>query len=388
MNKTTKTILGLVILIIIVLVIYLGIGKKTTQVPAPTIQTQPTPTTKEPIKIGLLAPLTGEAASWGQNSLAGVTLAVKEINDKGGINGRKIEIVAEDDRCSAEGVNAINKLINIDKVIGILGPICSASGGPSLPIAQNSGVPVVIIAASAPHLTKIGDYIFRVYPSDAFQGRVAADFIFNKLSKKKVAIVYVKNDWGEGIKEVFKTRFKELKGEIVYEDGVLQDQKDFKTEITKVKSSGAETLYLLVYPNVGIIFIKQMKEMNLNIPVVGPTVFGEEVFTKSEISEGVFHTAPKVNIPEDFKSKIKSLPGFENLQISIAAPLGYDAAKVLFLAIEKAGLDKQKIKEALKTTSYQGISNSLIEFDENGDLKNPAFDVKIIKNKQSVLYQE
>jgi branched-chain amino acid transport system substrate-binding protein len=377
MNKTTKIVIGIIVAIIVIAGIWYGVSKKQTS------------TTREPIKIGVILPLNGSVAYLGQNALAGIILGLNEINEKGGINGRKVEIVIEDDKCiSNDGVNAVNKLINVDKVIGILGPICSSVGGAALPIAQNSGVPVVIVGASAPHLTKIGDYIFRIYPSDAFQGQVAADFIFNKLSKKKVAIVYVKNDWGEGIKEVFKTRFKELGGEAVYEDGVLQDQKDFKTEITKIKASGAEVLYLLVYPNVGIIFIKQMKEIGLNILVVGPTVFGEEVFTKSEISEGVFHTTPKINIPEDFKLKIKSLPGFENLKISIAAPLGYDAAKVLFLAIEKAGLDKQKIKEALKTTSYQGISNPLIEFDENGDLKNPVFEVKIIKNKKSVLYQE
>jgi branched-chain amino acid transport system substrate-binding protein len=351
---------------------------------------KPKPVEKEEevIKIGVLAPLTGEAASWGQNALAGITLATKEVNDKGGINGRKIEIVAEDDKCSAEGVNAINKLINIDKVVGILGPICSASGGPALPIAQNNGVPVVIISASAPHLTKIGDYIFRVYPSDAFQGKVAAEFMFNKLGKKKVAIVYVKNDWGEGIKEVFKTRFKELGGEIVYEGGVLQDQKDFRTEITKVKASGAEALYFPVYPANGISAFKQMKEMDLKIPVVGGDTFSANEVIESEYADGIIYTEGKINMPEDFEQKIKSLPGFENLQINIVAPLGYDATKVMLLAIEKAGVDKQAIKEALKTTSYQGISNPLIEFDENGDLKSPAFDVKIIKDKHSVPYEK
>ena len=377
MNKTTQIITGIIVAIIILVGIWYVVSKK----PA-------APTTKESIKIGILVPLTGEAASWGQNSLAGITLATKEINDKGGINGMKIEIIAEDDKCSAEGVNAMNKLVNVDKVISILGPICSASAGPSLPIAQNSDVPVVIIAASAPHLTKIGDYIFRVYPSDAFQGQIGADFIFNKLGKKKVAIVYVKNDWGEGIKEVFKSRFKELGGEIVYEGGVLQDQKDFRTEITKVKSSGAEALYFPVYPANGISAFKQFKEMALKIPVVGGDAFDGEEVVKSEYSDGVIYTVPKINIPEDFKSKIKSLAGFENLQVSIAAPLGYDAARVLFSAIEKAGPDRQKIKEVLKTTSYQGISNPLIEFDENGDLKNPAFEVKIIKNKQSVPYEQ
>jgi branched-chain amino acid transport system substrate-binding protein len=382
MNKTTQIILWIVVAIIVIGGIWYGVSKK------PTVSIPTVPTTKEPIKIGYIGALSGEAASWGQNGLAGITLAVKEINDKGGINGRKVEIIAEDDKCSAEGVSAMNKLVNVDKVIGILGPICSASAGPSLPIAQNSGVPVVILIASAPHLTEIGDYIFRVYPSDAFQGQVGADFIFNKLGKKKVAIVYVKNDWGEGIKEVFKTRFKELKGEIVYEGGVLQDQKDFRIEITKVKSSGADALYLPVYPANAVSALKQIKEMGLKIPVVDGDAFDGEEVVKSGYADGAIYTVAKVNIPEDFKVKIKSLPGFENLQISIVAPFGYDAAKVMFLAIEKAGVDRQAIKEALKTTSYQGISNPLIEFDENGDLKNPAFEVKIIKNKQSVPYEQ
>jgi branched-chain amino acid transport system substrate-binding protein len=211
--------------------------------------------------------------------------------------------------------------------------------------------------------------------------------MFNKLGKKKVAIVYVKNDWGEGIKEVFKSRFKELGGEIVYEGGVLQDQKDFRTEITKVKGSGAEALYFPVYPANGISAFKQFKEMAFNIPVVGGDAFDGEEVIKSDYSDGIIYTVAKINIPEDFKAKINSLPGFENLQVNMMAPLGYDSAKVMFLAIEKSGLDRQKIKEALKTTSYQGISNPLIEFDENGDLKNPAFEVKIIKNKQSGLYE-
>jgi len=231
----------------------------------------------------------------------------------------------------------MNKLVNIDKVIGILGPVCSSVGGPALPIAQNNGVPVVNIFASAPHLSKIGDYIFRVYPSDTFQGPVGADFIFNKLGKKKVAIVYVKNDYGEGLKDSFKARFKELGGEIVYEDGIIQDQKDFRTEIAKIKESKAEALYFPVYPANAVSALKQIKEMNLEIPVVGTDSFDGEEVVKSGYADGVIYTISKVDIPEDFKQKIKSLPGFENLQINTPAPFGYDAAKVMFLAIEKAG---------------------------------------------------
>jgi branched-chain amino acid transport system substrate-binding protein len=378
MDKSTKIILGIIVAIIIIVGIWYGASKKPIA-----------PTTKEPIKIGVLAPLTGEAASYGQNALAGITLAVNEINEKGGINGRKVEVVVEDDKCaSADGVNAMNKLVNIDKVIGIVGLVCSSAAGPALPIAQNNGVPVVIVEASAPYLTKIGDYIFRVFPSDAFAGKAGADFIFNKLGKKKAAVVYVKNDYGEGLKDAFEARFKELGGGIVYEAGVLQDQRDFRTEIAKIKESKAEALYFPVYPANAVSALKQIKEMNLEIPVVGSDSLDGEEVVKSGYADGAIYTIPKVDIPEDFKQKIKSLPGFENIQIITAAPIAYDAAEVMFLAIEKAGVDRQAIKEALKKTSYHGISNPLIEFDENGDIKNPIYEIKIIKDKQSIPYEK
>src|SRR3989344_2278865 len=113
------------------------------------------------IDVGLVLPLTGEAASWGQNALAGITLATNEINGKGGINGQTVRIIVEDDRCSTDGVEAFQKLANFDKVTAILRPICSASAGPAVPIAQEAGVPVILVAASAPHLTIGKDYIFR-----------------------------------------------------------------------------------------------------------------------------------------------------------------------------------------------------------------------------------
>ncbi|MBI3335780.1 MAG: ABC transporter substrate-binding protein, partial [Candidatus Portnoybacteria bacterium] len=199
--ETGKTILWILIILIIVGGGYLFL--RTPAAPLAPVAQEEKKMPSEPIKLGYIGPLTGELADGGEAGLAGATLAVKEINDAGGVLGRQLELVAEDDKCSAEGVNAMNKLVNIDKVVAITGPDCSASGGPALPIAQKAGVPVVVRWASAPHLTKIGDYIFRVYPSDAFQGKFIAEFLYNDLGKKKAAVVYVKNDWGQGIHDVF-----------------------------------------------------------------------------------------------------------------------------------------------------------------------------------------
>ena len=157
-------------------------------------------------------------------------------------------MVVEDDRCSSAGANAISKLVSIDNVTAFIGPVCSASAGPGLPIAQNDKTPVIIIGASAPALTKIGDYIFRNYPSDTFQGKFAAEFVYNTLGKKKTAVIFVKNDWGQGIRDIFVERYKQLGGEIVYDEGVIQDATDLKTQITKAKTTNPDILYFPVYP--------------------------------------------------------------------------------------------------------------------------------------------
>ena len=373
MSKTLQIIIGIIIIIVIVVLVVVFSGEKGE---------------KETIKIGVILPLTGEAASAGENSLAGIVLAVKEVNDKGGILGRKIELIIEDDKCSSEGVNAMNKLINIDKVVAVLGPACSASGGPALPIVQENKIPAVI-TASAPHLTKIGDYIFRVYPSDTFQGEFAAEYIFNELEKKKVAVIYVKNDWGQGLRDVFVQKFKELGGEIISDDAVTQETKDFRTQLTKIKSSEAEILYFPVYPANGIAAFKQIKELGFDIPVIGADSFSWEEVIKSDYGDGILFTLAKFDTPEDFKSKINSLSGYENLEVMYAAPLYYDAAKVMLEAIEKAGkLDKQSIRDALARTSYKGVSLPLIEFDDNGDIKTAVYEVQIIRDKKSETYEK
>lgn len=342
---------------------------------------------KEDIKIGLLLPLTGEAASWGQNALAGITLATNKVNAKGGINGQKIKLIAEDDGCSPDSVSAIQKLINVDQVTAILGPICSAAAGPAVPIAQQNGVPTVMVAASAPDLTKTGDFIFRVYPSDAFQGKEGAEFIFNKLGNKEVAVVYVQNDWGEGIKNVFIQHFESLGGKVVYEAGVTQAATDLRTELTKIENSGAEVLYFPVYPNNGLAGFKAAKEMGLDLTIVGADAFAGEEVVQSGFGDGVIYSVPKIEGPDSFNAQINSVPGFADLQISIAAPLGYDAAGVMFSAIQKAGTDRAAIKSALQQTSYPGVSTELIEFDSIGDLKSAIYEFNTIQNKESVPYR-
>ncbi len=339
-------------------------------------------TSKEPIKFGVSFPMSGDAASWGQNAVAGIKLALSEIDYN--IDGRPVELVIEDDQCSSKGVNAYTKLINVDKVTVIMGSACSAAAGPAVPIAQQNGVPVLLIA-SAPGLTAIGDYIFRIYPSDAFQGKIAADFMLNKLRKDKVAVVYVMNDWGEGLSRVFQDEFTRLGGEIVYSSGVNQQETDFRTELQKIKSSGAEAVYLPVYVNNGIAITKQMKESGFNLPVVGGDILTADDFVNSPYSEGIMFSEARADISEDFKTRIKAQPGYEDIEVNVAAPYAYDMVKVYAEAIRQVGTDRKAIKDYMaKTTFTDGVTADKISFDQQGDLERADFVFKVIKDNKKV----
>ncbi len=337
-----------------------------------------------PIKIGLSSPMTGEAASYGDAFLGGAMLAVKEINDTGGINNRLIELVVEDDKCSSDGATVYNKLANIDKVVGIVGPMCSAAAGPAVSIAQNAGVPSIIVA-SAPGLTKAGDYIFRNYPSDSLQGKFAADYVYNTLGKRKAAIIYVQNDWGQGIKNVFGDRFKELGGEILYDEGIPQDSSDLRTLITKVKSVKPDVLFFPVYPKNAVSGLKQIKDLKLNVTIVSGDGFDGKEVTEADGAEGVLYTVAKLGLPEDFQKKVEEISGKGT---NIFTPFAYDGVKIFAEVIRKVGTDKQAIKDELSKLYYtNGISLPVVEFDKDRDLKSAEFEIKIIKGGVGIPFE-
>lgn len=341
------------------------------------------PAGESPIKIGISAPMTGEVASWGESFPGGALLAIKKINNAGGIHGRTLEAVIEDDQCSAEGISAITKLVDMDRVTAIIGPACSAAGGPGLPVAQKAGVPA-IVTASAPNLTKIGDYIFRNYPSDAFQGRFAADYIFNHLKKRKVAIIFVKNDWGQGINDVFVKRFKELGADVVYDEGITQDTTDMRTQIAKAKAANPDIIYFPVYPQNGVAGIKQMREAAVGIPIIGGDAFASAEVWRVREAEGVIYTEAKTNNPPDFQNQVKAETG---KTANVLTPYSYDAAMILAEAIKKVGTDRKAIRDELSRIVYKNaMATPVVEFDANRELKSPEFEAMIIRNGKPELY--
>jgi len=374
MSKGLKTGIWVVVAILIIIVVYSFSGKDGV-----------TPAEGESIKIGFIGPLTGDAANLGQNIKAATALSVEEVNNAGGINGRPLEVIYEDGKCNGkEAANAANKLINVDKVPVIFGGACSGETSSFTGAAEQSKTVTLSYCSSAPSITNAGDYIFRDYPSDLFQGSFAANYIFNTLAKKKVAVIYVKSDWGSGIKDVFINEFKKLGGEVVLDEGYEQTSRDLRTQLTKAKSSNPDLVYFLGYTEASIPALKQAAELKLGVPMFGGDAWDDsKIFTDSgEASNGIMYSVAYAPLNESFKAGMKVKVGGD--EITACSPQAYDGIKILAQVMSKVGVDPEAIKNELYKVNYTGgVSADKISFDQNGDLIGASYIVKVVKDGKS-----
>src|SRR4030065_675453 len=189
------------------------------------------------IKIGEFGSLTGLTATFGINTDRGIQMAVEKINQDGGLLGKKVVVIVEDDQGKPEeAATAVKKLINQDKVIAILGEVASSRSKAGAPICQQAKIPMISPASTDPSVTEIGDYIFRICFIDPFQGTVMAKFCWNTLKVKTAAIFTdVKNDYSVGLADFFKRTFEELGGKVVGQESYSEGDIDFKAQLTALK---------------------------------------------------------------------------------------------------------------------------------------------------------
>src|SRR3989338_9892618 len=221
------------------------------------------------IKIGFVGPLTGELANIGENAQAAVQIAVDEVNSAGGVLGRQIEVVYEDDVCTgASGANAVSKLINTDKVVAILGSVCSGATLGEAPISEAAKVVQLSYCSTNPTISQAGDYIFRNVPSDLFQAKYAADYLI-KAGKKTVALLTVQNDWGDGLNTAFPEAFTKVGGTIVMTDSFDPATKDMKAQMTQIKAKNPDAVYFASYTDQGISGLKQAHDLGIKSQFFG-----------------------------------------------------------------------------------------------------------------------
>src|SRR5215217_2967027 len=222
-----------------------------------------TTSTGDTIKVGVYGDLTGQTSSFGQSTKNGIQLAVDEINAAGGVGGKKIELVIEDDQGRPEQAKTVvSKLINQDKVQAIIGEVASTNSLAAAPVAQDAKIPMITPSSTNPKVTEVGDYISRVCFIDPFQGSVMAKFAANTLKAKTAAIIGdVNSDYSKGLTQFFEEEFTRLGGKVVAKEAYTQSDPDFKGQLTKIRNLNPDVIYVPgYYGQVGII-AKQAREL-------------------------------------------------------------------------------------------------------------------------------
>lgn len=334
------------------------------------------------IKLGAMTPQTGDVAVYGKSALNGYKLAIKEFNAGEKVLGKQVELVSYDDKGDDnEAVNAYNRLVNQDKVDAIIGGVISTNTSAIAPLAAREGIPMITATATADEgITDAGDNVFRSCFTDSYQGQKIADFASEDLNAKTAAIVYnTASDYSEGLAKAFEKKFKENGGEVVANEGYTNDDKDFKSILTNIKSKNADVLLIPDYYEKIALITKQAREVGLESTFLGGDgwdgVIGKIDNATIEGSYFSNHYATD-DESETVQNFIKNYEAEYNEKPNAFAALGYDAVTTMLEAMKKAdSTDKAKVVDALKGIELDLVSGKT-KFDENGD---PIKEVTIIK---------
>ncbi|MBN1829592.1 MAG: branched-chain amino acid ABC transporter substrate-binding protein [Deltaproteobacteria bacterium] len=326
------------------------------------------------IKLGIAGAHSGDLASYGIPSIKAAELVVKEINEKGGILGKKVEILAEDDVCKPEvATNTATKLVSEGANV-VLGHICSGATKAALGIYKDSKIIAMSPSATNPALTQSGEYpnFYRTIASDDAQARLEVDFATNVLKVKKIAVLHDKGDYGKGLAEFAKGFIENSggKAKVVLFEGVTPGAVDYSAIVQKIKKSGADAVIFGGYHPEASKIVMQMRKKRMKTILISDDGVKDDTFIKvaGEYAEGVYATGPKdvssnplaIKATEDHKKAYGSDPGAFFLN-------AYAAAQALLNAIQKAGsTDYDAIAKALKT-EYVDTPLGKIKFDDRGD---------------------
>lgn len=333
------------------------------------------------IKIGAAGPMTGDQSKMGIDLKNAVELAISEWNERGGVLGKKIVMITGDDQADPkQAVSVANKFIN-QKVAGVVGHWNSNCSIPASEHYHRAGVVMITPATTNPKLTRQGfKNVFRVCGTDDQQGRVAADFVLKRLKPRKVAILHDKSTYGQGLADFFKNAVSN-KVEVVYYDGIVQRDPDYKAVLTAIKDKKPDIYFFGgVYPEAGRL-VRQAKEIGLNIPMVtGDGVFDPTFINiAGSAAEGTYVTFGKdpamLPTAKAFIEKHRARYG-EPGPYSIYA---YDATNIILSAIQNTGTtDGARLSEYISRTAFDGAFGK-ITFDKNGDVTKAPYVVWQVK---------
>ncbi len=341
-------------------------------------------TEKGVITIGAVLPLTGDVAAYGVGSKEGIDLAVEMANGKS--NSLHFKVIYQDSMSAPKSaVNATEQLFLIEKPIAIIGENTSSSTGAIIPVIDRKKTLLISPSASAPNLSGASPYFFRVFPSDVAEGKFIARLISSAHEGTNIAVIYLNNDYGLGLKDIFLEEGKERNLKIVGDFGYDPDVKDFRPILAKVKSLNPDIIYIPSYYEDGGLLIKQIREVGIQAQLFGATTHEDPKLLsiagnaaegfKYPISTG-FNLKDENPYVQDFIEAFTKKYGKEP---GLLAALGYDCAQLIIKGSQSNGPTTNGIREfILKTSNIPGAAGTM-NFDEKGDVHKPII-LRQVKN--------
>ncbi|MFT3876360.1 MAG: ABC transporter substrate-binding protein [Propioniciclava sp.] len=322
------------------------------------------------IKVGLNYELSGDVASYGQSSVAGIELAAKEINDAGGINGKKIELIKYDTKSdTAEATTLATKLMAQDKVVTVIGPATSGGMKAQIQVAAQNQVPIVSGSATADDLTvtngKLNEYVFRTCFNDSFQGTSAANYSTEKLGAKTAVIIKDNsNDYSKGLAASFDAQFKAKGGTIVAEEAYAKGERNFNSILTKIKGQSFDVIYLPGYYEEAGPAIKQARELGITAPILGA-----DGYDSPKLAEAAGAGLTDVYFSNHYSSAdsdprvvtfIAAFKKANNAEPNAFNAVGYDTMKFVADAVGRASaVNGPAVKEAMESTKdFAGVTGT------------------------------
>ena len=372
MENTSKTVLWIVVVLVVVLGAYYFMAKG--------------PSETGPIKIGFISPLTGDAAVYGEVVRDVEKLAVEEINAGGGINGRQVEGIYEDGKCSGSGAaNAMQKLVNADKVKIVIGGFCSSESLAAVPIATQNKVFLFSPGSSSPDLTNVSKYFARNYPSDASQGSVLAGVAYNQKNWRKIAFIQEQLDYPLGIFKAFSAEFEKMGGKVIKEE-FATSVTDFRSQLTKLKAENPDALFIDTQtPAAADRILKQLQDLKWKPALlVSDAVSGDTATVKKDASilEGALAAEFGVDPANQkyqhhlqaYKEKYGKDANFTSYTQTI-----YDSVYMIRDAVVAVGYDGTKVANWVRSAKDWPGASGLVTIKADGD-RAGGHVPKVIKN--------
>jgi branched-chain amino acid transport system substrate-binding protein len=340
------------------------------------------------ILIGEYGSLTGENATFGISTRNGIDIAVDEINAAGGLLGKKVRVIVEDDQgLPSEAQTVVTKLITKDKVVAILGEVASSNSIAAAPVAQQNGIPMISPSSTNIEVTRKGDYIFRVCFLDPFQGFVMAKFASNTKKFTKVAVLRdIKNDYSVGLANAFIENFKKMGGTIVADESYSASDTDFNAQLTSIKAKSPQAIFVPgYYTGVGLI-ARQAKKQGLTVPLLGGDGWDSPKLTEiggKDLDGSYFTNHYAVEDPSPAAQKfLAAYKARFNAVPDALGGLGYDSAMVLFEAMKRAGTTEgAKVRDEIaRTKDHMGVTGT-ITLDADRNANKPAVVLEIKDGK-------